>query len=162
VSPRGGKEHHYERTFPVKGTLAGSTLLTPAPQSDNPAVIDTTKGAVHMIIGGGGHSSVTPPAAFDSPHDGVLIVGVNPGSPLMQRTTITTTEPAPWSAFRDLAKPYGFATFDVDPNGPGDTTTIMVTQYSAAAGSPVYSPADSFSLVRPRHQGEMDSRHHDG
>jgi hypothetical protein len=158
-----GHEHHYERTFPVKGTLPGSTLLTPAPQSDNPTVIDTTKGAVHMIIGGGGHSAVTPPTAFDTPHDGVVITGVGPGSPLQGHPSITTTEPAPWSAFRDLAKPYGFATFDVDPNGPGDTTTIKVTQYRAAKGSADYNTADgdSFTLVRPRHRGEMHSRHRD-
>ena len=50
-----------ERTFPVKGTLPDRPdLLTPAPQDDNPTVIDTTKGTVHMIIGGGGHPGFTP------------------------------------------------------------------------------------------------------
>jgi hypothetical protein len=99
-----GHEHHFERTFPVRGTLPGSTLLTPAPvQTDNPAVIDTTRGGVHMIIGGGGHSFSTPVSAFDTPHDGVVIYGVGPGSPQSQRATTTTTEPAPWSAYRDLA-----------------------------------------------------------
>jgi hypothetical protein len=123
-------------------------------------MVDTTKGTVHMIIGGGGHSGFTPATAFDSPHDGVLIVGVNPGSPQVQHTTITTTEAAPWSAFRDLTKPYGFATFDVDPNAPGETTTIKVTQYRADKNSPVYSTAegDSFTLVRPRHRGQTSHR----
>jgi hypothetical protein len=146
-----GHEHHFERTFAVKGTLPQQPdLLTPAPHGNNPAVIDTTKGAVHMIIGGGGHPGFTPPSAFDMPHDGVLIVGVNPGSPQVQRTSILTTEQAPWSAYRDLLRPYGFATFDVNPHAPGRTTTITVTQHAAAMGSPTYLPFDQFTLVRPR------------
>src|SRR6185437_6272110 len=57
-----GHEHHFERSFPVRGTLSGSTLLTPAPQSSDPSVMDTSLGTVHMIIGGGGHSAPTPVA----------------------------------------------------------------------------------------------------
>jgi Calcineurin-like phosphoesterase/Purple acid Phosphatase, N-terminal domain len=100
-----GHEHHFERTFPVRGVLSGSSLLTPAPQSSDPAVMDTSLGTVHMIIGGGGHSTPTPVADFDMPHDGVLITGVGPGSPQVQHPSITTTEPAPWSAYRDLQTP---------------------------------------------------------
>ena len=146
-----GHEHHFERTFAVKGTLPEQPdLLTPAPQGDNPAVIDTTKGTVHMIIGGGGHPGFTPASAFDMPHDGVVITGVNAGSPQVQRTSILTTEQAPWSAYRDLDRPYGFATFDVDPHGAHRTTTITVTHHAAALGSPTYVPVDQFTLVRPR------------
>jgi hypothetical protein len=154
-----GHEHHFERTFPVRGTLAQQPdLLTPAPQDDNPSIIDTTKGAVHMIIGGGGHPAYTPLADFDTPHDGVLITGVKPGSPQVQHTSITVTEPAPWSAYRDLTRPYGFATFDVDPRASGGTTTITVTHYGAGqfgelVASPVYAPLDQFTLVRPRRAG---------
>jgi hypothetical protein len=79
----------------------------------------------------------------------VLIVGVNPGSPQVQRSSIIQTEPAPWSAYRDLATPYGFATFDVEPQAGKGTTTITVTHYGAAKGSSVYSPVDTFTLVRP-------------
>jgi hypothetical protein len=146
-----GHEHHFERTFPVKGTL-NSDLLTPAPQDDNAKVIDTTKGTVHMIIGGGGHPGFTPPTAFDTPHDGVVIVGVGPGNPQSQHPALTTTEPAPWSAYRDLSTPYGFATFDVNPAATKDTTTITVRHYGAAKGSPVYTPLDSFRLTRPRRE----------
>ena len=32
-----GHEHHYERTFPVRGVLPGSSLLTPAPRGSDPA-----------------------------------------------------------------------------------------------------------------------------
>jgi len=33
------------------------------------------------------------------PHDGVLITSVGAGSPQSQHPSITTTEPAPWSAY---------------------------------------------------------------
>jgi hypothetical protein len=145
-----GHEHHFERTFAVRGTLPEEPdLLTPAPQGDDPTVIDTSEGFVHMIIGGGGNPGFTPLEKFDVPHDGVLIVGVNPGSPEVQHSTITTTEQAPWSAYRDITTPYGFATFDVEPNAGNNTTSIVVTHYGAAAGSSVYAPVDSFTLTRP-------------
>ena len=145
-----GHEHHFERTFAVRGTLpAQPDLLTPAPQGDDPRVIDTTRGTVHMIIGGGGHPGFTPGSAFDMPHDGVLIVGVKPGSPQVQHAPIIVTETAPWSAYRDVTTPYGFATFDVNPDAGNGTTTIAVTHYGAAKGSPTYSPVDTFILKRP-------------
>ncbi len=152
-----GHEHHFERSFPVRGVLPGSNLLTPAPRGSDPAEIDTSQGTVHMIIGGGGHSSPTPVSGFDIPHDGVLIVGVGPGSPQSQHATVTTTEPAPWSAYRDLQTPYGFASFDLVPHEPGGTTSITVTHYGAAAGSPAYAPLDRFVMRKPL--GEGDGRH---
>lgn len=141
-----GHEHHFERTFPVRGVLPGSDLLTPAPQASDPSVMDTSAGTVHMIIGGGGHSSPTPVSDFDMPHDGVLITSVGPGSPQSQHPTITTTEPAPWSAYRDLQTPYGFASFDFVPHETGGTTSITVTHYGADKGSSVYSPRDQFVM----------------
>jgi hypothetical protein len=141
-----GHEHHFERTFPVRGTLPGSTLLTPAPQSSDTALMDTSLGTVHMIIGGGGHSAATPPSAFDNPHDGVLITSVGPGSPQSQHPTVTTTEPAPWSAYRDLQTPYGFASFDFVPHEPGGTSSITVTHYGAQLNSPDYAPLDTFTM----------------
>ncbi len=144
-----GHEHHFERTFPVRGVLSGGGLLTPAPQGSNPQEIDTTHGTVHMIIGGGGNSTPTPPSRFDLPHDGVLITGVGPGSPRSQHPSITTTEPAPWSAHRDLHTAYGFASFDFIPQERGGTTSITVTHYGAAAGSPVYSALDQFVMRKP-------------
>ncbi len=144
-----GHEHHFERTFPVRGVLPGSSLLTPAPRGNDPAEIDTRDGTVHMIIGGGGHSAPTPVSAFDAPHDGVLITGVGPGSPQSQHPAITVTEPAPWSAYRDLRTPYGFASFDFAPAEPGGTTSITVTHYGAAAGSTNYAELDQFVLRKP-------------
>jgi len=144
-----GHEHHFERSFPVRGTLPGSALLTPAPQGTDRHLMDTSAGTVHMIIGGGGHSTPTPVSDFDKPHDGVLITSVGPGSPQVQHPTITTTEPAPWSAYRDLKTPYGFASFDVVPSEPGGTTSITVTHYGAELGSPVYSRRDQFVMRKP-------------
>jgi len=141
-----GHEHHFERSFPVRGTLSGSALLTPAPQSSDPTLMDTSLGTVHMIIGGGGHSTPTPVADFDSPHDGVLITSVGAGSPQAGHPSITTTEPAPWSAYRDLVTPYGFASFDFVPHEPGGTTSITVTHYGAEVGSPDYTQRDQFVM----------------
>ena len=154
-----GHEHHFERSFPVRGVLSGSNLLTPAPQSSDAAEMDTSLGTVHMIIGGGGHSTPTPVAGFDMPHDGVLITSVGPGSPQAQHASITTTEPAPWSAYRDLQTPYGFASFDFVPHEPGGTTSITVTHYGAGLGSAVYSPLDTFVMrksLRSRHRNSRD------
>ena len=147
-----GHEHHFERTFAVRGVLQDSgSLLTPAAHGDDAALIDTSKGAVHMIIGGGGHSSATPVGAFDNPHDGVLIYDVGPGDPQTQHASKTTTESAAWSAYRDLQTPYGFASFDFEPHAPGGRTTIKVAHYGATLGSPDYVEMDTFTLSKPRH-----------
>jgi hypothetical protein len=148
-----GHEHHFERTFPVRGVLPGSSLLTPAPQGSDPAEIDTSMGTVHMIIGGGGHSAPTPVSSFDVPHDGVLITGVGPGNPQAQHPSVTVTEPAPWSAYRDLQTPYGFASFDFVPAEHGGTTSITVTHYGAAAGSVAYPALDKFVLRKALKRG---------
>ena len=90
---------------------------------------------------------------FDMPHDGVLITSVGPGSPQSQHPSITTTEPAPWSGYRDLQTPYGFASFDFVPHEPGGTTSITVTHYGAGAGSSVYSQRDQFVMRKPLGRG---------
>jgi hypothetical protein len=68
-------------------------------------------------------------------------------------------EPAPWSAYRDLQTPYGFASFDFVPHEPGGTTSITVTHYGADKGSAVYSPRDQFvmrkALGRGRREDEL-------
>jgi len=67
------------------------------------------------------------------------------------------TEPAPWSAYRDLQTPYGFASFDFVPHEPGGTTSITVTHCGADAGSSVYSQRDQFVMRKPLGRG----RRHD-
>ena len=63
------------------------------------------------------------------------------------------TEPAPWSAYRDITTPYGFASFDVAPAEPGGTTSITATYYGAAAGSSVYAQLDRFVMRKPARSG---------
>ncbi len=72
------------------------------------------------------------------------------GSPQAGHPSITTTEPAPWSAYRDLVTPYGFASFDFVPHEPGGTTSITVTHYGAEVGSPDYTQRDQF-VMRKKH-----------
>jgi 3',5'-cyclic AMP phosphodiesterase CpdA len=52
-----GHEHHYERSHPIRGQEANPTL-TP---------VATTKGTVHMVIGGGGTSFPSNQLFFDPP-----------------------------------------------------------------------------------------------
>jgi hypothetical protein len=103
-----------------------------------------------MIIGGGGHSTPTPPSAFDLPHDGVIIHDVTTAAN-GSHPAVTPTEPGDWSANRDLEHPYGFCVFDLDPGHRGGTTSITVTYYATTAGSADYSQVvDSFTPSRPR------------
>lgn len=144
-----GHEHHYERTFPVRGVLPESEWLTPAPQGANPAEMDPRDGTVHMILGGGGNPDPTPVSRFAEPGQGVVITGVEPGGPAEIREPVRVIEPAPWSAYRDTQRPYGFAAFDVTPREDGGTTSITVTQYGAEARSKEYLPLDKFVLRKP-------------
>jgi hypothetical protein len=102
-----------------------------------------------MIIGGGGHPVTTPRTAFDAPHDGVVVHDVGPGDPLNFHPSRMATEPAPWSAYRDLRRPFGFAAFDVEPLAPGGHTEITVTHYGTGPGSADYRPLDRFVLRKP-------------
>jgi hypothetical protein len=50
-----GHEHHYERSHPIRGQQQNAAL-SPIPRGTRTDVIDTTKGTVHMVLGGGGTS----------------------------------------------------------------------------------------------------------
>jgi hypothetical protein len=153
-----GHEHHYERTHAVRGadhtnfSVSGKDLLTPLPRSTGAdTVVDTTKGTVHMILGGGGHSTATPPASFDDDNHGVVIYDVAaPGADGSRAALKRLDEPSHWSAHRDLVNEYGFGVFDVDPGRPGGKTSITFTYYGTTLGSPTYAPHDSITLTRPR------------
>jgi len=158
-----GHEHHFERSFPVRGVLPGSSLLTPAPASvarrrGEPTEIDTRTGTVHLTIGGGGHPYQTPARRLHGRDEGIVITGVKHGSPAVHRRSAIETEPAPWLAHRDTRSAFGFASFDVTPAEPGGTTSIMVTYWGAAAGSPDYRPRDRVVLRKPLRA----ARHPDG
>jgi hypothetical protein len=152
-----GHEHHYERSHTVRGAdhansaPSGKDLLTPLPFSTGETTtFDTTKGTVHMILGGGGHSTATPPASFDDDVHGVVIYDVDAPVNGVRPALKVLQEPSHWSAHRDLVNEYGFGVFDVDPGVPGGATTITFTYYGTTLGSPTYTPQDTITLTRPR------------
>jgi hypothetical protein len=144
-----GHEHHYERSHPIRGT-EGTDTLSPVPVDTRPDVIDTTKGTVHLVIGGGGTSSPSNGMFFAQPRCRVL-TAVNGFDPAIGRKAPTyVQEDAPWSAFRDRDNPYGFTAFDVDPGPPGGNTTIKATHYAVTGPFGGLKVVDQFTLTRPR------------
>src|SRR5260370_2691594 len=61
-----GPEHHYERSHPIRGRESNAAL-TPVPVATATDVIDTSKGTVHMVIGGGGTSAPSDHLVFNPP-----------------------------------------------------------------------------------------------
>jgi hypothetical protein len=146
-----GHEHHYERSHPIRGQEANQTL-TPIPAATATDVIDTTKGTVHMVIGGGGTSSPSNQLFFDPPQCRVVTSVAAVRDPKTdKRTPVYVHEHAPWSAVRNAAHSYGFAAFTVDPGThPGDFTTIKVTYYDVLGTDGRIAPFETFTLRRPR------------
>ena len=144
-----GHEHHYERSFPLRGTLPGTSVLTPAPRGSDPAMMDTRDGTVHVVIGSAGHPVHAPPEGPGTAPAGSVIAATGPGDRLHQRRSCKVSEPAPWSAHRERATQYGFVSFDVTPAEPGGITSITATYYGAVAGSAGYAPRDQFVLRKP-------------
>ena len=114
-------------------------------------VIDTTKGTVHMVIGGGGTSVPSNKLFYDPPQCRV-ITGVEAMDPKTnKRPPIYVLEDAPWPAVRNAANAYGFAGFKVDPgNHKGDFTTIEVTYYDIKGIKGNLSAFEKFTLKRLR------------
>ena len=145
-----GHEHHYERSHPLRGAQQNATL-TPQPAATRTDVVDTSRGTVHMVLGGGGTSAPSNQLFFDPPACRV-ITSVGAADPATgKRPPVYVQEPAPWSAVRDRAHSYGFAAFTVDP-GPraGALTTIQVTYYDVVGSEGALQPFESFTLQRPR------------
>ena len=145
-----GHEHHYERSHPIRGREANQTL-TPKPASLVTDVIDTSKGTVHMVIGGGGTSVPSNELFFDPPQCRVIVsVGaVDPAR--KKRVPIYVKEDAPWSAVRNAAHAYGFAAFTVDPGSErGGLTTMKVVYYDVVGPGGELAAFETFTLRRPR------------
>jgi len=151
-----GHEHHYERSHPIRGQQRNQTL-TPVPADTRTDVVDTTKGTVHMVIGGGGTSAPSNQLFFTPPACRV-ITAVNPPDPATgKRAPVYVTEPAAWSAVRDAANSYGFAAFEVDPGTESaETTSIKVTYYNVTGPYGQLAAFESFTLQRPH----ADRRRH--
>jgi hypothetical protein len=76
-----------------------------------------------------------------------------------KRPPVYVQEDAPWSAQRDAANSYGFASFSVDPGTePGGTTKIEVTYYNVTGHQGQLASFETFTLQRPR----SDSREKSG
>jgi len=145
-----GHEHHYERSHPIRGRRANSTL-TPIPAATATDVIDTTKGTVHMVIGGGGTSLPSNQLFFNPPACRVITAVGEHDASIGKRPPIYVKEDAPWSAVRNAAHAYGFAAFRLDPGlRPGDFTTITVTYYDVVGNGGELAPFETFTLRRPR------------
>ncbi len=112
--------------------------LTPIPRSTAIDIIDTTKGAVHMVLGGGGTSLPSNELFFDPPQCRV-IVSVGPPDPATgKRLPVYVREVG--GAQR---RAYGFAAFTVDPGSqPGGETTIKVAYYDVIGPDGRLSPRD--------------------
>ena len=84
------------------------------------------------------------------------------------RAGADAVEDAIWSARRDPATGYGIAVFDVDPGTvAGGQTSVRVTHHHAVGADPVnpatgakgaptpdYTEFETFTLVRPRSDGD--------
>ena len=124
-----GHEHHYERTHAIRGTLPTDTL-TPNPVDTQPDHIDTSKGTVHLVIGGGGTSIPSNKMFFPEPRCQVLMAVGDVDPATGHKTPRYIQEAAPWSVFRDRDNPCGFVAFDVDPGQPGGNTSMAATYYA--------------------------------
>lgn len=145
-----GHEHHYERSLAIRGQQQNATL-TPIPVSTATDVIDTTKGTVHMVIGGGGTSVPSNQLFFNPPACRVITAVGAPDPTTGKRPPIYIHESAPWSGVRNAAHSYGFAAFAVDPGSHrGGFTTIDVTYYDVVGTDGQLSPFETFTLRRPR------------
>jgi Calcineurin-like phosphoesterase/Purple acid Phosphatase, N-terminal domain len=145
-----GHEHHYERSHPIHGQESNVTL-TPIVAATVTDVIDTRKGTVHMVIGGGG-TSVPSNKLFFNPPQCRVITSVGAPDPVTgRRPPVYVKENAAWSAVRNAAHSYGFAAFTVDPGSHrGDFTAIKVTYYDVVGRDAQLVPFETFTLRRPR------------
>src|ERR1700732_3723504 len=145
-----GHEHHYESSHPLRGCESNATL-TPVPAATATDVIDTSKGTVHMVIGGGGTSVPSNQLFFNPPACRVITAVGAPDPKTGKRPPVYVKEDAPWSAVRNAAHSYGFAAFTVDPGSErGGITTIKVTYYDVVGADGRVAPSETFTLRRPR------------
>jgi hypothetical protein len=160
-----GHDHDYERSWPVRGcnrhvgrdAATGAVVDTCQPRpivtaEPADARFDTSRGTIHLILGGGGTSA---------PLD---VYGVDPASGRPQAKVFTkanrpvpshvpgffvkhgadSVEEAIWSARRDTVTGYGIAVFDLDPGLPNGKTSITMRYYHAAGADG--APSSNYAL----------------
>ena len=147
-----GHEHHYERSHPLRGADRQGETLRPRAVASRTDVIDTDAGTVHLVLGGGGTALLSNGRLWVPAHARVIVgVGTRGPNGRLQPRYIEEDAMA-WSAVRDLAHPYGFAAFDVDPGThPGGRTRLEVTYYNTVPSHEGSGMAfERFTLIRRR------------
>jgi hypothetical protein len=161
-----GHDHDYERSWPVRGanhdtgqdiaTGAVVDTLQPNPVvTSDPAdgVFDSVRGAIHLILGGGGTSAPLDVYGVDPSNGWVQAkVFTKPNRPIpaaasgtFTRAAADAVEDAIWSARRDTTGTgYGIAVFDLDPGDERRKTTITVRYYHAPGADK--APTGSYEL----------------
>ncbi len=171
-----GHDHDYERSLPVRGfnhnvgqdvaTGAVVDTMQPNPAGGAQAAdgsYDTSRGTVHLILGGGGTSAPLDVYGQD-PADGAVqakvftkanrpIPGTTAGT--FTRAPADAVEDAIWSAQRDTSTGYGIAVFDLDPGDKHGKTSITISYYHAPGADK--TPAADYELfetvVLSKHRG---------
>ena len=170
-----GHDHDYERSYPVCGCFRymGTDLatgervdtLTPRPVRHaqyGANTFDTTRGTIHLILGGGGTSAPLDVYGVDT-GTGIAQAKVfmKPNRPMpgasagtFVRAPADAVEDAVWSAKRDTETGYGIAVFDVDPGERGGKTTITMNYYHAPGADRVptaeYELFETVTLAKAR------------
>ncbi len=145
-----GHEHHYERSHAIRGQKQNATL-TPIPRTSNTRTVNTELGTVHMVIGGGGTSAPSNQLLTTPPVCRVITAVGEPDPVTGKRPPVYVTEPAGWSASRDAAQSYGFASFTVDPGAePGALTSLAVTYWEVTGPYGQLQAFEKFTLQRHR------------
>jgi hypothetical protein len=169
-----GHDHDYERSWPVRGcrhdvgrdAVTGERVDTCRPQPvitkpPEDGVFDTSRGTIHVILGGGGTSSPLDAYGVDArgQPQAKVITKSNRPIPGSLRGTFTkraadAIEPAVWSARRDTVTGYGIGVFDVDPGLPGGKTSITLNYYHAVGAdrrpTADYQLFDTLVMAKPR------------
>jgi hypothetical protein len=144
---------NYERSHPIRGQESNPTR-TPVPGSTRTDVVDTSKGTVHMVLGGGGTCAPSNQLFFTPPRCRVITAVGAPDPASGKRAPVYVTENAPWSAVRVAAHSYGFAAFTVDPGTRrGGLTRLKVTYHDVLGPDGHLQAFESFTLQRPRADG---------
>jgi hypothetical protein len=126
---------------------------------------DTSRGTIHLILGGGGTSAPLDVYGIDladaKPQAKVFtranrpIPGTAAGT--FVRAGADAVEDAIWSAKRDTGTGYGIGVFDLDPGMPGGKTTITVSYYHAVgadkAATSDYELFETIVLAKDRRDG---------
>ena len=175
-----GHDHDYERSWPVRGCLhgtgrdasTGTAVDTcqprPATGAQRPdGSFDTSRGTIHLILGGGGTSAPLDVYGVDA-NNGLpqARVFTRPNRPIpgavagaFVRAGADAVEDATWSAQRDTGTGYGIAVFDLDPGSHGGMTSITINYYHAPGADQVPNPSyelfETVVLSKKRSRGVL-------